>query len=131
MDFDYIQTREDARQVLIDFGGAEPGITFTRITKGGHVPGAGGPAAGSTITTVAIGVVLPYGPGATTREGSLILASDQRAYVAAVDLGGAEILAPAKPDKCTGPDGTVYTVENVWATAPAGIVVLYELQLRR
>ncbi|TWI69056.1 hypothetical protein IP91_00121 [Pseudoduganella lurida] len=131
MDFDYIQTRDDARQVLIDFGGAEPGLTFARTTKGGHVPGAGGPAAGSTITTVAIGVMLPYGQGTTAREGSLILASDQRAYVAAVDLGGAEILAPAKGDKCLAPDGQTYNVENVWTTAPAGIPVLYELQLRR
>lgn len=130
MDFDYIQTREDARQVLIDFGGAEPGLTLTRATKGGHVPG-GVPAPGVTVTTVAIGVVLPYGQGATTREGSLIQASDQRAYVAAIDLGGAVIPEPAKGDKCLAPDGRTYTVENVWTTAPAGIAVLYELQLRR
>lgn len=131
MDFDYIATREDARQILVDFGGAEPGLTFTRTTTGGHQPGAGGPAAGSTTTTIAIGVILPYGPGATTREGSLILASDMRAYVAAIDLGGTPILAPAKPDKCLGPDGITYTVESVWTTVPAGIAALYELQLRR
>lgn len=130
MDFDYLQTREDARQVLIDFGGAEPGLILTRTTKGSHVPG-GAPAAGTTVTTVAVGVVLPYGQGATTREGSLVQASDVRAYVAAVDLGGAVIPEPAKGDKCAAPDGRTYSVENVWTTAPAGIAVLHELQLRR
>lgn len=130
MDFDYLQTRDDARQVLVDFGGAEPGLTLTRTAKGGHVPGSV-PAGATTTTTVAVGVVLPYGQGATTREGSLIQAGDVRAYVAAVDLAGAVIAEPAKGDKCLAPDGRTYAVENMWTTAPAGIAVLYELQLRR
>lgn len=129
-DFDYIGTREDARQILIDFGGAEPGLVFTHKTAGAYNP-ATGTSASTTSTTTAIGVVLPYGDGVAAREGSLIQRGDLQAFVAALDLSGNPIPAPVKPDTCVAPDGKTYTVENVKATAPNGVAVLYEIQLRR
>lgn len=129
-DFDYIATREDARQILLDFGGATPGLVFTRTATGAYDPAIGEPATTAT-TTAAIGVTFAYSNGATTAPGSLIQAGDLQAFVAALDLGGSPITTPAKPDTCLAPDGHTYTVENVKALAPTGIAVLYEIQLRR
>ncbi|WP_338762007.1 hypothetical protein [Massilia sp. METH4] len=129
MDFDYNATAADARQTLIDFGGAEPGLVFTRTMAGAFDP-SGEPASGTT-TWAAIGLTFAYGLGATTAPGSLIQAGDLQAFVAALDLSGAPLLVPAKPDRCLAPDGHTYTVESVKATAPAGVPVLYEIQLSR
>lgn len=129
-DFDYVESAQDALDLLTDFGGAEPGFSFTHKTGGGGQPGQGGTP---TVTTwAAVGLIFPYtDAGQTTRSGSLIVAGDQRAYVAAIDAAGTYIRQPVKPDTCIAPDGNTYNVVNVDVTAPNGQKVLYEIQLRR
>jgi hypothetical protein len=131
MDFDYPESAQDALELLVDFGGAEPGLAFTRTTRGGFDPATGGGAT-AAMTFQGVGLIFAYtDKGGTTAAGSTVKAGDQKAYVAALTVDGQALPAPAKPDRVLAPDGITYTVENVDALAPAGQVVLYELHLVR
>lgn len=130
--FNYAKTAVQARNSLQRFGGQVPGATFTRETGGGGQPGQN--SAPSIQSWQAIALVFDYSgqsQGDGTRLDALIQAGDKQLYAAAIDAAGAPITAPAKPDKCLAPDGVEYTVETVKPLGPAGVLVLYEIQLRR
>lgn len=132
-DFDYVQTAQDALAILMDFGGAEPGITFTHTPDAAPAPG-GAPVIPPPVTTLAVGLVFTYSyqmSGDGTRPGSLILAGDRQCYIAAIDINGVQIPAPVKEDTALAPDGVEYVVQLVKPISPNGIPVLYEIQLRR
>lgn len=130
--FDYVETATDALGILLEFGGAEPGATFTRKSGGGGQPGQNVPATETSWGTVAL--IFDYGSpssGHGARDSSMVLAGDRQLFVAALDASGNPVQAPAFADECLGPDGVAYHVVTVKPIAPNGYAVLYELQLRR
>lgn len=132
-DFDYVQTAQDALAILMDFGGAEPGITFTHTPGSAPAPG-GAPVILPPVTTLAVGLIFTYSDkmsGDGTRADTLIQSGDRQCYIAAIDINGVQIPAPEKEDTALAPDGVIYVVQNVKPLAPNGIPVLYEIQLRR
>ena len=134
MAFDYYGTAADTLAALLEYGAADPGVTLTRTTPGAYDPATSSTAPPVVLTTAGVGLVFDYGlhaSGASTHDGTLIQAGDKQCYLAALDAAGVAIAAPVKGDKALAPDGVTYGVENVKTLAPAGVPVLYELQLRR
>lgn len=136
MSFDYAQSAQDALGLLTDFGigGVPPLVTLTRQAKGDYDPTLGRVPDLPPLVTLGVGLAFDYGlhaSGAGTSGGSLILAGDRQLYLAALTADGVAIPEPAKNDKAVPLDGITYNVESVKILAPAGVVVLYELQLRR
>lgn len=131
--FDYLATAQDALEALTEFGGADPGVTLTRTPPGAYKPGQGTGTPGEPTTWAGVGLVFDYDfkdSGASVAGASLIQAGDRRLYLAALGADGVAIVAPKHGDKCQAPDGA-YKVENVKTLAPAGLAVLYDVQLRR
>ena len=134
MSFDWAATAQDALAALVDAGGAEPGVVLTRTTAGAYDPATSKTAAATTTTTNGVGLVFDFdliNSGAGAYEQTLIKEGDKRLYLAALTADGAAIDAPAHLDKCLAPDGLTYVVERVKVIAPAGVAVLYDVQLRR
>lgn len=135
MAFDWGATAQDTLEALVDAGGAEPGVTLTRTPKGAYDPALGEAApSGAPIVTRGVGLTFDYGlqnSGAGTSGGSLIQAGDRQLLLSSLTAAGVAIPLPVKGDSCLAPDGVTYNVENVKTLAPAGVAVLYELQLRR
>lgn len=134
MSFDYFESARDALATLVDFGGAEPGVTLTRTPKAEYDRTTGKTVAADPVVTLGVGLVFDYGlhaSGTGTVGSSLIAAGDRQLYLASLTVAGVEIPAPLKNDKCVAPDGVEYNVESVKTLAPAGVPVLYDVQLRR
>lgn len=134
MSFDYFESAQDALATLIDFNGAEPGVRLTRTPKAEYDKTLGKTVSGAPVVTLGVGLVFDYGlhaSGAGTVGGSLIVAGDRQLYLAALTVDGVAIPQPVKGDKALAPDGIEYNVENVKSLAPAGVPVLYDIQLRR
>lgn len=136
MSFDYVESAQEALALLIDFGTPDgpPLVTLTHTPKGEYDRSTGKVEPGDPVITVGVGLAFDYGlhaSGAGTAGGSLIAAGDRQLYLAAITVGGVPIPAPVKNDKATPADGIEYNVESVKTLAPAGVPVLYELQLRR
>lgn len=118
MAFDYISTALDASALLAEFGAP---VTLTRITTGVYDP-ATGTVVNSGATYTAPGVKLNYEQRAI--DGTNILQGDQRVY-----LDPLIAVAPQAGDTMTV--GTeVFTVVASRPLAPAGIVVLHDIQIR-
>lgn len=118
MSFDYADTALDASALLAEFGAP---VTLTRITAGVYDPGTG-TVVNSGATHVANGVKLDYEQRAI--DGTNILQGDQRVY-----LDPLIAVAPQAGDTMTV--GTeVFTVVASRPWAPAGIVVLHDVQVR-
>lgn len=134
MSFDYAETAQQALESLVEFGGAAPGVTLTRTTAGAYNPLTSHTAAPTTLTTHGVALAFDYdlqGSGAGAYEDTQIRAGDKRLYLATLDSSGVAIAEPRKDDKCLAPDGLTYNVERVKSISPAGVAVLYDLQLRR
>lgn len=108
-----------AQEVLAEFGAPLP---LKTVTPGAYNP-ATGTASSTTATTTITAAVFDH--DTKFIDGTLILAGDKQAYASAAGL------AEPKP----GAFVTVHDVEMkviaVKTLAPAGISVLYELQLRK
>lgn len=118
MTFDYTSTARDASALLAEFGAP---VTLTRITPGVYDP-ATGTVVNSGATHTASGVKLNYEQRHI--DGTNILHGDQRVYL---DPLIAE--APQTGDTLTV--GTeVFTVVKSRPLAPAGVVVLHDVQVR-
>lgn len=118
MTFDYASTALDAAELLAEFGAL---VTLTRITPGVYDP-ITGTVVNTEVTHTANGVKLDYEQRQI--DGTNILQGDQRVYL---DPLIAE--APQTGDTLTV--GTeVFTVVKSRPLAPAGVVVLHDVQIR-
>lgn len=118
MAFDYASVAAEAAAVLREFGATG---TLTRTTPGTYDP-ATGKAATSTTTQTVTAVMFPYGDKFI--DGTLILAGDRQAFIAAVG-----VTPPQAGDVLTW-GGETFTVVKAKNLSPARVAVLFECQVR-
>jgi hypothetical protein len=115
MSFNYANSAKTARKLLANFG------QDMTVTKEVYNIDTG--ALTSTTTTIDKGVILPYSQGVVSLSNGLIKSSDQLIYI---NIN----VVPVPTDRITvGTD--VYSIVSVEALEPAGIHVLYTLQVRK
>lgn len=114
--FDYPATAATATRLLVRFGAA---ATVRRVTGSAYDPATGTttPTYTDNATTAAV-----FAYDQKYIDGSLILQGDQLAYCAPGTL-------PSQGDKFTW-QSVDYTVIAVKPVSPAGVPVLYEVQIR-
>lgn len=126
MAFDSFQTAQDALEALQEF--APSVFTWT------PAPTDGGPDAATPdpVTASAYSVLLDYNyKQIGTQPDSLIRAGDKNLLVAAIDVNGLAMPEPPPESECVAADGVTYIVKNCKPLAPAGVAVLYDVQLRK
>lgn len=114
----YSALAADALALLEEFGQA---VTLTRRTAGAYNPGSGA----ATVTETAqsgTGAVFDY--DARRIDGTQVLFGDKQLILAAVG-----ITAPQVGDEVTV-GGVEYAITAIKPLAPAGTVVIYEINLR-
>jgi hypothetical protein len=118
--FDYLESRDDADELIADFGG--PAAVTKQVTTG--------PAWDQTLTPVA------YATFAVRVEftwkqlqGDSVLATDQRWLVAAGPLALQGVTSVTAPDSVTV-GGVDYPVVKADPLQPAGTVVMFDCQCR-
>lgn len=114
--FNYAATAATATRLLQRFGAP---ATIKRQTTGAYDP-ATGTASVTTAELATTAAIFAYDQKYV--DGTLVLQGDQRAYLAP----GQE---PKQGDKLAW-QGTDFTVVAVKPVSPAGVVVLYEAQIR-
>lgn len=119
MSFNYAKSKATSRKLLSNFGQS---MTLSQIVHGTYDETTG-TATDTTVTTTDTGVILPYSDGVSTINGSLVLRGDQQILI--------QMAVVPKPTDKISANGTVYTIINVSALEPAGINVLYDLQVRK
>jgi hypothetical protein len=117
----YTRARDTVQRMLAKYGTTAT-LTTPSDTAATYdtATGTATPAAATSETVTA--AVFPYEDKHI--DGTLILTGDQRAYVSAQD-----ITAP-KPGSVLAWGGKSYTAIRVKALGPAGVNVLYEMQVR-
>lgn len=120
MSFDYADLALTADELLVEFGAS---ATLSRTIAGGYDPEAGISAEQSVDVQNITAVCIDY--DAKFIDGTLVLRGDKQVFMSAKD-----VTPPAAGDKFTWQGGE-YSVIAVTPLAPAGIVALYELQVRR
>lgn len=118
--FDYLESRDDADELIEEFGQA---VYVRKVTPGGLTPWEPTQSAADHATYAAI---LDY--NARQIDGENILRTDRRAFVAAGPLAAGAIV-PAAPDSLVV-GGVAIPIVRVMPLAPAGTVVMYECQIR-
>lgn len=109
-----------ADELLVEFGAA---AVLSRTIAGGYDPATGTSAPGSVAIQNVTAVCIDY--EAKFIDGTLILRGDKQVFMSAKD-----VTLPAAGDKFTW-QGAEYSVIAVTPLAPAGVVVLFEIQVRR
>lgn len=120
MAIDYQSIADGALASLADAG--QPVTIHKPSTGGGYVPGVGVVPAEPGQDFAGVGALLGYKQSQI--DGQSILQGDQRLLLAPQIAA-----APVTGDTVT-PQGKTYNVIAVERVAPAGVVVLYKLQLR-
>lgn len=118
--FDYLESRDDADELISEFGQ----VVSVRRTS------TTGPAHDPTITTAdytTLAAVLDY--NSRQIDGTNILITDRRALIAAGPLAALGITSIAPPDSIVV-GGIAVPVVRVMPLNPAGVVVMYDCQLR-
>ena len=118
----YNALKNTARNLLANFGQS---MTLTKYLVGTYDPTTGQKSS-TTSTTTDIGVILPYQSGSggdQSSVGSLIKEGDQQVFIQLP-------VVPSPADTLTVGSIT-YDIANIKAIEPAGINVLYELQVRK
>lgn len=115
--FDYTATAATALRLLQRFGAA---ATLKRTSAAAYDPATGTSA--ETVTSLSTTAAVFDYPQKYV-DGTLILVGDKQAYLAATH-------EPKQGDALTWWGGVDYTVVSVKAVAPAGVAVLYEVQIR-
>ena len=118
MSYDYSRLIATAKRLLERFG---QDMKLQAATAPSYDPSTGG-ASGSQISETKPGVILPYKNGITSMQEPLILAGDQQVFIL-LDV------APKPTDKLQV-GSRQYSIVNVKAIEPGGVMVLYELQVR-
>ena len=120
----YSELAETANSLLSEFGQV---VTLRSQTAGDYDPDTGA-AAIVAADQSGVGCVFDFGmhaSGASFTAGSMILAGDKQLL-----LSPAGIAAP-EPGSQVIIGADTWTVVSVKTTAPAGVAVIYECQLRR
>lgn len=117
--FNYANTAATADRLLKRFGAR---VEMSRTLPGAYDPATGGPGAGTTTTQTVTAAVFDYPQRYI--DGTKILAGDRQCFLSAVGVN-----EPLQGDRFTW-DGKSMVVVAVKKLAPAGLAVLYELQVR-
>lgn len=118
--FDYLGARDDADGLIDDFGQS---IALRRIVASGNP----WEPVQTTTDYATLAAILDY--TAQQRKDSDILVTDRRALVAAGPLTALGITSIAAPD-CIVVGGVAVPVVIAKPLNPAGVVVMYDCQLR-
>jgi hypothetical protein len=121
MSFDYDEIAADADELLAEFGQS---CVLTSITDGAYNPETG--EAGTSMTPHPVTAAIFAYPQRYI-DGSLIRTGDKRALVSAVGL----TVNPKPGDTLTDAAGAVFQLIDAKAAAPAGVAVLWILQVRK
>jgi hypothetical protein len=125
----YSDLAADADELLTEFGQS---VTLTHIVPGAYDPTTG-TVTNTTTTQAGTGAVFDFGlhqSGTSFTAGSMIVAGDKQMLLSPLKTDGTQITAPVTGDLATiGAD--VWTIASIKSTAPAGVAVLYECQLRK
>lgn len=129
MDYD-VEARADAAQELapIDQGGSGQKVTLKREIPGTRDPATG--IVGPPTTQQRDGSGLEEAYRASEIDGTLIKKGDKKFMLAALDLTGAEMMAPKVGDTLVMTDGG-WGVATVEPFSPAGLAIYFNLQLRK
>ena len=125
----YSRMQQTANKLLIGKGQA---ITLTNVAPGVYDPATGQTAAATTTVQTGTGTIMDYDikqAGIFNSPGSLIREGDKQLLLSALNTAGAELTAPDIGDIVVG-SGTTFTVEQVKSIAPAGTVVMFDINLR-
>ena len=115
----YGNLKVTARRLLKKFGQS---MTLSRDVAGTYDPTTGS-ITNTVQTFVDFGVVLPYADGVSSVADSLIQSGDRQVFI--------QISTEPKPTDKITIAGVVHNVVTVKPLEPAGLNVLYELQVRK
>ena len=115
----YSETAADATGAIREFGQT---VTITHLTAGAYNPATG---AVSNTSTVQTGTAVELDYNVSEIDGVLIQRGDKKLLVA---VSGITVIEPN--DTCTV-GAVVYLIKNVKPLSPGGIVLLYEVQVRK
>jgi hypothetical protein len=121
MSFDYDATAADADELLAEFGQV---CVLASIPDGTYDPEEGEASTSSTPHPVTAAI---FAYPQRYIDGTLIRTGDKRALVSPVGLA----VDPKPGDTLTDAAGVVFQVIDAKATAPAGVAVLWTLQVRK
>lgn len=125
----YSRMQQTANKLLI--GKGQP-VTLTNVVPGVYDPATGGTAASTTTVQTGTGTIMDYDirqAGIFNSPGSLIREGDKQLLLSALNTAGSEITAPDIGDTVVA-SGKTFTVEQVKSIAPAGTVVMFDINLR-
>jgi hypothetical protein len=120
--FDYTRPQATALRLIQRFGQA---AVLSRMTTSTYNPTTSKAVPSGVQENVQV-VMLPYSTFLTNVPGSTITQEDQKVYMAYGGNAG-----DPNPDDMLNIGGQTYTIMSVSRLAPAGVVVFYELQVRR
>ncbi|WP_063582859.1 hypothetical protein [Achromobacter ruhlandii] len=127
--FDYADMAATAQALLEEFGGP---VTVRQVMTGEYDPDLG-QAPNTTVDHDGIGALFDYtaqAAGVANMAGSVIETGDKQLYLAPELATGGAMPEP-KPTDLVLALGVTWRVVTVKTLAPAGLVLLYELQLRQ
>lgn len=127
--FDYADMAATAQELLVEFGGP---ITVRHIVTGEYDPDLG-EAPTTAVDNDGIGALFDYtaqAAGVANMAGSVIETGDKQLYLAPELVAGGAMPEPKPADLVLALSAT-WRVVTVKTLAPAGVVLLFELQLRR
>jgi len=138
MSFDYVQSAQDALDLLRDFDAQPCTVTVAAPApeEDDYDPATGTGAVLPPAVVVVLGVVLDFpikAKSTGTQTDSLIRAGDRYVLLAAIDVNGAQVLPEQLPIEAEvlAPDGLTYVIRDVNPLNPTGYPVMYELNVRR
>lgn len=120
MAFDYNEAAADALEALEEAG--QPVVVHKPGAGGGYVPGVGVVPAEPARNLDGTGALFGY--KAQNIDGVSVLQGDQRLLLAP------QIAEPPQVGWTVTATGTTYSIVRVERVAPAGVTVLYKLQVR-
>lgn len=127
MAIDYLEIALDARDSLQE-AGAVVALTWTPPPTN-PAPDAEPPEA---VVVWAYGCIFDYNSAKIgTQPDSLIKAGDRQILLSALDLNGAQMPEPPVEALIVGPDGAAYVLKVCKPVAPAGVAVIFDLNVRR
>ncbi|OZI74582.1 hypothetical protein [Bordetella genomosp. 12] len=127
--FDYADMAATAQELLVEFGCP---VTVRQVVTGEYDPDLG-EAPTTTVDNGGIGALFDYtaqAAGLANLADSVIETGDKQMYLAPELAAGGTMPEP-KPADLVLALGATWRVVSVKALAPAGAVLLYEIQLRR
>lgn len=127
MSFDYAQSAQEVVEALAD-AGAPCSLTWT------PPPATDDPLAEppAPVTVTAYAAIFDYSARQIgTQLDSLIVAGDRQILMAVFDVNGNAVPEPLHGATVSGPDGNPYVLKACKALAPAGVAVMYDLNVKK